>query len=129
MINVQRMFNLLSLCHTNENGSMHKCCIQRIDSVFQVMTAVSQPLINLIAMTVIRSFFQRNHFQSCGLYSGKGKGIKSIYKYKFIGLCMAWQTKFIEVNRCYGTRQRIGGEFKFLFKEGGDAGIFFLPPR
>ena len=90
MINIKRMFNVLSLCHVYENSSMYKSRIQRIDSVLQVMTAVSQPLRNLVTMTVICSFFQRDHFQSRGLYSGKCKRIKSIYKYQFIGLFVAW---------------------------------------
>ena len=46
MINIKRMFNVLSFCHMNKNSSMHKSRIQCIDSIFQIMTAVAQPLCN-----------------------------------------------------------------------------------
>src|SRR5450432_972046 len=64
MINIKRVFNVLPFSYMNEYGAVHESSIQGIDPVFQVQTAVSQPLCYQVVITIIGSFLQGDYIQA-----------------------------------------------------------------
>src|SRR5450432_993375 len=89
MIDVQRVIYVLTPGYMNKNSSIYKCGIQRIDSIFQILAAVAEPFGYEILEFIFCGFFQSDHTDAFGPDPGKGKRIKTIDEYHFIGLFMS----------------------------------------